>query len=406
MYYVGIDVAKHTHTAAIKLDDGTSKGDVLEFTNDAKGFNSLLNFFEKFGVSPDESLIVMESTGHYWKVLYSYLLDNNFSVAVENPLRIDAYRNAGSIRKTKTDAIDAVLIADFARVKTPNPTNLAPDAMANLKELSRYRASLVKRRTATKNEATAICDRLFPELANVIGTINCKAARAVMREFTTPKIVATTDIRTLTKTLKNASHGRFGNKNARALKDAAKNSVGTKAESDAAAFVLKGMMNELDNYDAEIAKIEDKIAEVMEGTSAEYLLTIPGVSEISASAIAGEIGNPWNFENSSKLIAFAGIDPSKSESGQFASSRNHMSKRGSAHLRCALMTAANTARCHDPYFGDYYDSLRTRGKHHFVALSGVARKLAGVALAVMKEQRNYERKPSIQSLGQTWKVAI
>ena len=76
-----------------------------------------------------------------------------------------------------------------------------------------------------------------------------------------------------------------------------------------------------------------------------------------------------------------------------------MSKRGSSYLRFALMLSADAARKADPYFGDYYDALRARGKHHYVAVSGLARKLCGVILAVMKERRPYERRPSVQSLG-------
>ena len=74
-----------------------------------------------------------------------------------------------------------------------------------------------------------------------------------------------------------------------------------------------------------------------------------------------------------------------------------MSKRGPSSLRDALMTAADGARKHDPYFGDYYDSLVARGKHHYVAVSGCARKLCGVILAVLRERRPYEPRPSIQS---------
>ena len=76
----------------------------------------------------------------------------------------------------------------------------------------------------------------------------------------------------------------------------------------------------------------------------------------------------------------------------------HMSKRGSSYLREALMTAADGARRNDPYFGDYYDSLVARGKHHYVALSAVARKLCGVMLALLRDRREYEPRESVQSV--------
>ena len=93
-------------------------------------------------------------------------------------------------------------------------------------------------------------------------------------------------------------------------------------------------------------------------------------------------------------MGYAGMDPTRSESGETVRSDGHMSKRGPGALRWAFMQAADCARKNDPYFGDYYDRKRgVDGKHHYVALSGVARKLMGVALAVMKEGRPYEPAP-------------
>ena len=72
------------------------------------------------------------------------------------------------------------------------------------------------------------------------------------------------------------------------------------------------------------------------------------------------------------------MDPTRSESGDTVSSDGHMSKRGPGTLRWALMMAADCARKRDPYFGDYYSAKKGTGKkHHYVALSGVARKLLG-----------------------------
>ena len=104
-------------------------------------------------------------------------------------------------------------------------------------------------------------------------------------------------------------------------------------------------------------------------------------------------GDPDRFETPKKLIAYAGMDASKYQSGANQDTNGHMSKRGSSELRRALMLAADKVRIYDPYFGEYYDSMKARGKHHYVALSGVARKLAGVCLSLMREQRPYESEP-------------
>lgn len=86
------------------------------------------------------------------------------------------------------------------------------------------------------------------------------------------------------------------------------------------------------------------------------------------------------------------MDATKRQSGE-SDPKGHMSKRGCPHLRCSLMRAADTVRRFDPYFKDHYEMKIAEGKHHYVALSGVARKLAGVILALMKEQRAYEPVP-------------
>lgn len=397
MHYIGIDIAKHDHTVAARLEDGTPHGKAVSFTNDDAGFKSLLERFRELDVDADGCIVAMESTGHYWMALYVFLVDHGYPVAVVNPVQTDAFRKADTVRKTKTDLIDAFLIAEFARFKHLGPTSVPPEVADGLKQLTRYRSHLVKERTMLKNKATAVCDRLFPELAGAVGGMQSATAKSLMKEYATPTAIASTDIRTLAKTISKASRGRFGRKEAEELKALAKKSVGVPLAADALAFELKHIVALVDHLDEEVSELDAEIARIMEGSMAELLLTIPGIGPVNASVIAAEIGAPESFDDAKKLIAFAGIDASKSQSGKFEGDQEHMSKRGSGYLRYALINAADRARMHDPYFGDYYDSMRARGKHHYVALSGVARKLAGVILAVMKEQRPYEPRPSVQS---------
>lgn len=397
LYYVGIDIAKHDHTVAARMEDGTPHGKAISFTNDDAGFKLLLERFRELDIDDENCIVAMESTGHYWMATYSFLSDHGYPVAVINPVLTDAFRKADTIRKTKTDLIDAFLIAEFARFKRLGPTSMTPEVSDSLKQLTRYRMHLVKERTMLKNKATAVTDRLFPELAHAVGGMQSATAKALMRDYATPAAIATTDVRTLTKTIRVASRGRFGRTEAEDLKALAKKSVGVELAAGALAFELKHMVNLVEHLGKEIAVLDAEIARILKGTPGELLQTIPGIGPVNAAVITAELGAPENFDDPKKLIAFAGIDASKSQSGKFEGDQEHMSKRGSGYLRYALMNAADTARMHDPYFGDYYDSMRARGKHHYVALSGVARKLAGVILAVMKEQRPYEPRPSVQS---------
>jgi transposase len=119
---------------------------------------------------------------------------------------------------------------------------------------------------------------------------------------------------------------------------------------------------------------------------------------VLGAVILSEIGSISRFDDGSKLVAFAGIDASVSQSGEFEGSHMHMSKRGSPYLRRALYTAAIIAAFHDPELSDFYRRLRARGKHHGVAIGAVARKLCYIIHAVLNENRPYEQRVKPQPI--------
>ena len=396
--YIGIDIAKHEHVAASRLEDGRAHGKAFSFANDEAGFASLLERLRELDADTANCLVVMESTGHYWMALWEFLTLHGFDIAVVNPVLTDAFRKADTLRKTKTDEVDAFLIAEYARFKNLGPTRVSVEDAEGLRQLTRYRHHLVKERTALKNRLTSVADRTFPELAGLFSDGNhCATAQAILREFGSAEKVAKTDIRTIAKVVKEASRGHFGRAKADEVKAAARRSVGTSFAVDALAFEANHISELIAHLDKEIGKLEGEIARLLDPEIGELLQSIPGIGPTCAAVIAAEVGDPDRFDEPKKLMAYAGMESSKSQSGKFDGDRQHMSKRGSAPLRDALMTAADKARQRDPYFGDYYDSLVARGKHHYVAVSGCARKLCGVILAVLRERRPYEPRPSIQS---------
>ena len=395
--YLGIDIANHEHVLGSRFENGDQHGKAFAFGNDEKGFASLLERFRELGAAPEESLVVIESTGHYWMALWEFLVAHGYEVAIVNPVLTDAFRKADTLRKTKTDQVDAFLIAEYARFKNLGPTRVSPEGAEGLKQLTRYRHHLVSERTALKNRLTSVADRIFPELAGLFSDKHSATARAILNEYGSAAKVASTDIRTLTKTVKSASRGRHGREKAVEVKEAARKSVGTTFAAEALAFEAKHIADLVGHLDAEIAELDKEIARLLDPEVGALLQTIPGIGPVCAATIAAEVGDPDRFDGPGKLMAYAGMDSTKFQSGKFDGDEQHMSKRGSAPLRNALMTAADRARMVDPYFGDYYDSLKARDKHHYVAVSGCARKLCGVILAVLRERRPYEPRPSVQS---------
>ena len=397
MQYVGIDIAKRAHVAGARLEDGTPHGGPLKFANDQQGFASLLRRLKELGCGTDDTLLVMESTGHYWLALWEFAVAHGYDVAVVNPVLTDAFRKADTLRKTKTDDIDAFLIAEYARFKRLGPSRVSPEDAEGLKQLTRYRASVVAERTSLKNRLTSVADRTFPELSGLVGGNDSQTMRALMGRYGSAQAIARANVLQLEKVVREASRGHFGRAKADEVKAAAKSSVGTSFAAEALAVEAESVVGLIKILDEEVRKLDKRIDSLLDPEVGAILKSVPGIGPVCAAQIAAEIGDPDRFETPKQLVAYAGMDATKAQSGQLdGESGQHMSKRGSAHLRNALMTAADRARMYDPYFGDYYEHLtKRRGKHHYVALSAVARKLCGVILALLRERRPYERRDPV-----------
>lgn len=398
MDFVGIDIAKRAHVVGIRREDGTPYGKAWEFSNDEGGFHLLLRRLDELDIAASSCIVAMEATGHYWMALFSFLTDHGFKVAVINPSLVNGFRKADTMRKTKTDAIDCFLIANFARFKNLKPSKLDPEDAEGLKLLTRYRAELVEDKTKFKNRCTALLDRIFPELEKLFpNNLYGAAPVGLLKRFPTPKDIASADIRTITKVIREASRGYYGRDKAQEVKQAAKTSVGVTFSIDAISFELRKALEHIEFLEEQVQSVDEEIKQRLEATSGKWLLSIPGIGDTLASSIAAEIGDPFRFEGPGKLFAYAGIEPSQMQSGQFLGTEGKMTKRGSRYLRRSLMLAADKVRMYDSYFGDYYDSMISRGKHHYVALSGVARKLCAVILVLMKEEREYQKRPSVKT---------
>jgi len=392
MISIGIDIAKKGHVAAAVDGGGKAVVRSFQFNNTADGFAKLLARLAEAGAEPGDALVGMEATGHYWIALFDFLCSRGWKVAVINPIQTDAFRKVETVRKRKTDASDALLIAELVRFRAFEPSAMADEATAGMRDLARFRMSLVEECTALKNQLKALMDRAFPEYESLFSDVFCASSMAVLRSFPAPEQIARTDIRTIERTLREASRGRLGRARAEQLKAAAKASVGVSFGARSLAFQVKVIAETLAFIGGQVDAVEAELGSMLAGTQGEWLKTIPGVDTVLASLIAGEIGDANRFATPKQLVAYAGMDASKRQSGD-SDPDGHMSKRGTPYLRYGLMQAADCARKCDAYFGDYYDKAIARNKHHYVALSGVARKLAGVMLSLMKEGRAYEPVP-------------
>ena len=389
MYIVGIDIGKNHHEASIVSPEGKQIGRSLRFATTHKGADSLMSFiFKNIGNSP--CVFGMEATGHYWYPIYSFLKAKGYTIYVINPIQSDSLRKM-YIRQTKNDSIDSFLIAKVIRFGQFGTTSMADENILAMRQLCRYRDSVISSRTEIKLRIGAIMEQIFPEYEKQFSSLWVSTSMGILEKYLTPENIENAPIDELFEIIKDKSHNRLTKAKAISIKEAAADTFGIKIAQDAFSFQLKQLIDRMNFLDKQIEALDCQILEYYEKFDC-YLHTIPGIGIIGAATILAEIGDISRFKNSSSLIAFAGIDPTVRQSGEFNSTHNHMSKRGSPYLRHAIFLAATTCSFHNSPLNAYYKKKRDQGKHHLTATGAVARKLTTVIYAVLRDSKPYEPK--------------
>ena len=389
MYIVGIDIGKNHHEASIVSPEGKQIGRSLRFATTHKGADSLMSFiFKNIGNSP--CVFGMEATGHYWYPIYSFLKAKGYTIYVINPIQSDSLRKM-YIRQTKNDSIDSFLIAEVIRFGQFGTTSMADENILAMRQLCRYRDSVISSRTEIKLRIGTIMEQIFPEYEKQFSSLWVSTSMGILEKYLTPENIENAPIDELFEIIKDKSHNRLTKAKAISIKEAAADTFGIKIAQDAFSFQLKQLIDRMNFHDKQIEALDIEIMKYYEQFDC-YLHTIPGIGIIGAATILAEIGDISRFKNSSALVAFAGIDPTVRQSGEFNSTHNHMSKRGSPYLRQAIFLAATTCSFHNSPLNAYYKKKRDQGKHHLTATGAVARKLTTIIYAVLRDSKPYEPK--------------
>lgn len=386
MFYLGIDIGKNTHVASLVDDKKNVIFKAFSFSNSIDGAESLILKLEAF---KNELEVGMEATGHYWLSLYSFLVEKNFTVRVINPIQTDGWRQSVEIRKRKTDIIDSLLIADLLRYGDFVETSLSNEDYLSLRNLSRFRSYLISSIGDLKRKTIALLDQVFPEYASSFSNIFGKTSKEILSNFSTPSDFEDINSDDLNTFLESVSKKNYASKKIDELSKKASSSFGINFCLDSFSLQIKMLIEQISFIQNQVSDVENEIEVLLEKLNSP-ITTIPGIGSVNAATILGEIGDIKRFSNPSKLVAYAGLDASVSQSGEYESTYNHMSKRGSPYLRRALFQSALRAEFCDPVFSDYYQKKITEGKHHLVATNAVARKLCHTIFAVLTKNEPYQ----------------
>lgn len=369
MRYAGIDIASQTHVVAIVDEAEEVLVRATPFGEDAAGYEKLFGLLGR----PDDLIVAMEATGHYWRNLAADLLARGFAVALINPLR--THRFAGEdLQRTKTDAIDALGIARFARQKRPPPTRLPDSATAELKELVRLRDRVVQDFGDRVRQLHRLVDLGFPEFTRFVKTLDSELATAVLHEHPTAQAFVGVSVKRLAKLCYDGRH-KVGRELAHDLVRAAESSVG-RHHAEVYRTQVRFACEDLDVLRRRLRRLSDEIEQTLERHEVGKLLTsIEGVGPQTAARLVAELGDIAQFRDAGAIAAYIGIVPGLKLSGLKSGMRAGIVGVGNVRLRTALWMPVLTAVRMNPWLRAFYRRLRARGKLPKVALVAAMRKL-------------------------------
>jgi transposase len=385
MIIVGIDIASQKHDYfMIQKDTGVVfSSSSVTITNTENGYKKLHSDILSFSgaIGDSDIRIGLESTGIYHTNIIAFLIAHDFQVMMINPILTNMARIVAKVHSPKNDNIDSQTICKYM---IDHLDKFSPYIYHKqmLKSLSRKRFFIVDEYRKAKIVLNNLVQITFPELKSLFSNIYGESALAILKEYGTPKKLAKAHISKVASLL----HGRC-KCSAADIIEAAKHSVGISDDCYAFEILdaienLEFIQRRIEKYDAQIKKLVDKLC--------PNLLTVPGIGYVTAGLIAGEIGDAERFHSAESLISFSGVDVTVYESGKYKAKHLMPSKKGSRYLRYALFQAARIIWMHDPVFKSYYEKKLAEGKHYYVILGHIQKKLCRLIYSLMKSGSNYE----------------
>lgn len=388
--FVGIDVSKDKFDVCIKNEKGQvllktrtyqqTKHEMERFINDIRSISN--------GKQP---LLGMEATGIYHRNLLHYLVDKGLKVKVYNPIEICTLRQR-RIRKTKTDKIDAEVIADAVKldlIENELRFDIDPYKL-ELKELATSYHRIVRKISVLKVELrtalTILClgyDKLFD---NIMSTTSIQILKKTVKHT---KLLQITEDELERIFIRNGNPIDTRQKKVRNILESFKNSTCPEHYKRVMVINIKHILGQYEVLLEQRRQVERYI-EIAIKEQKPYAMSIPGIGNVTGATILGMLGDVNRFKNQDAVAAYAGLDPVVSQSGKMSYRYGHISRRGNKYLRTALFNAAMVGIRHNPVIRHKYNALRSKGKSHWTAIMACSRKLAQIVYSVEKNQKMFE----------------
>lgn len=393
---IGLDIAKGESQGQAFLDKGKPYDKSFSVSHTREGlvaFHSFLKVIEE--EAGQRPTIILESTGHYHLPVTRFLEDNHYLFIVVNPILSYQAKKSSSLRKVKTDAVDAYALCELFYKEDFDQHKSRGVHLLNLRNLTRQHDAITGLYIQIKLQFQAILDQVFPEYKGVFGDLYSAVSLKTLLAFPTSDAVLQAGEVMVTEKIMSLCirrSDRWAADKANSLLAAADRNPFRKAPFQSHLFSLEMYVSMLLHYREHLTALEKQI-DALANELEEYKIiqSIPGIGEKIAATIISEIGEIDRFHHPKKLVAFAGVDPSVHISGKFTATINRITKRGSSRLRHTLFLAVlcSLRRTGSKTLKAYYDKKMAEGKPHKVAMIACVNRLLHWIFALLKRKETF-----------------
>ncbi len=401
MFYVGVDIAKRSHVACVMTEDNRLLVQPFAFPSSKDGFKKLLIHLQSLACCPSDIIIGMEATGLLFENLYRYLNALMYRVVLLNPYQTSKFREMDTMKRVKTDNIDAVMIAALIKSGRFSEGYVSGEQLQSLREFYRHRASLEDQLKAIKRQTSTLLTVVFPELEHVISDPFNVTGLTLLEKYPTARHYDYASSERILKTFRGIKGNNFNEDKANRLLALAKESIYSGVAKEARAVSIRTNVEHIRLLNKQIEHIDTAVMELFEGQEIpkseqaqmreliDNLRTIPGVGDRTILSLLAECGDLNRFHSPKALTGYLGLYPTLEQSGGSAK-HGRLAKRGARLAKKAIYLAAIAAVRHNAQMQQVYRNYRSKGRAKKECIIIVARKLLQIIYILYTKNIPYD----------------
>lgn len=371
---IGVDIGSYDEYArAFTCRKQELSKKPLHFYNTAEGFKTFkdwaVNIMKANGL--EKIIVGMEPTSIYWEALATYCKDNGMILVHVNPAAVHKSKELDDNDPSKNDRKDPKVIAGLVADGRYQFPYMPEEEYAELRELSNLRIRTQESLTQWKNRLSRWYSRYFPEFKVAYKNVVSKTAMMILDLYPLPEDIVTLGVEGILQIWKSKKVRGAGERKARKLYEAARNSIGRKEAASIARIEFKSIKEDLDRYQERLDEIEKKADEILPKIkNVDKLFEIKGVGKATVLTFLSEIGEISRFDNPKEIQKLAGYAIVTNESCKHQGEKR-ISYRGRKRLRWVLYQTALSVIAKNAEFRQIHAYYTTRANNPLKGIQSV-----------------------------------